>query len=67
MRNWKLASAVVMALGAQAAYAELSVTPAVVSDYDWKRTPFVGQCGSRREVESASQRYAAKDRDRIPA
>src|SRR5690606_32561345 len=32
-----------------------------------KWTPFVGQCGSRREVESASQRYAAKDRDRIPA
>lgn len=36
MRNWKLASAVVMALGAQAAYAELSVTPAVVSDYDFR-------------------------------
>src|SRR5690606_25492936 len=32
-----------------------------------KWTPFVGQCGSRRKVESASQRYAAKDRDRIPA
>lgn len=33
----------------------------------WKWTPFVGQRGSRRKVESASQRYAAKDRGRIPA
>ncbi|HEX7116833.1 MAG TPA: hypothetical protein VF193_17025, partial [Steroidobacter sp.] len=38
-------------------------TPWIFADDGWKWTPFVGQCGSRRKVESASQRYAAKDRD----